>query len=282
MARARGRRGTRGSCSLETGGRLAILHVDDAAKELPDLSQCWAWAHVQADTDLTEGVAAALDGSPEAFRSRLLCPRHLAPNRAWIACVVPTFKSGAAAGLGQPVIPAWASPGTQAGGGVDLPVYHWWRFQTGRGGDFEILVRRLVPRSLPGTIGRRDLDLSEPGGGVTGSPGTFVSYEGALLSAAGGGRARGPCSASSRCGTTCANCSTRSSRREHDDADYDALSDDPVVGPPAYAINQAGRREHPRRVGASPVWLEELNTVARQPGGRGDRQRPSSGATRSR
>ena len=45
-------------------------------------------------------MRAALNGSPELSLSRLICPRILAPNTDYIACVVPTFDLGRKAGLG--------------------------------------------------------------------------------------------------------------------------------------------------------------------------------------
>ena len=244
---------------LDTGGRPAVLHVDDAARELPDLAQCWAWAHVHTDADLAQGIPAALSGSPKAFRSRLLSPRHLSANRSWLACVVPTFEAGRRAGLGASVTPdmglAWD---VTAGGEVTLPVYHWWRFATGPGGDFESLVRRLQPSALPGSVGRRPLDLSRPGGGLPEVAGIVVSYEGALLSPAGTSRPW-PDAARKRTKVALASILNAELTPTSDADPYDALDDDPVVGPPAYAINQAGVDSVPALDGP-PVWLGELNT----------------------
>jgi hypothetical protein len=70
------------------------------ASELPDLGECWAWAHAQAaGDDSSEGaVRNALNGSPDRSLSRLICPRILAPNTDYMACVVPTFDFGRRAG----------------------------------------------------------------------------------------------------------------------------------------------------------------------------------------
>ena len=72
------------------------------ASELPDLGECWAWAHAQAaGDDSSEGaVRNALNGSPDRSLSRLICPRILAPKTDYMACVVPTFDLGRRAGLG--------------------------------------------------------------------------------------------------------------------------------------------------------------------------------------
>jgi len=52
----------------------------DAEQELPDLSEAWAWAHVQI-AGSAESPGEALDGRrPELTLSRLLCPRRLLPS----------------------------------------------------------------------------------------------------------------------------------------------------------------------------------------------------------
>jgi len=81
------------------GAPLAMLEIDDPAKpsaELPDLADCWAWAHTQAaplDNSVGE-VRKALEGATELSLSRLVCPRILSPDTDYIACVVPTFELG--------------------------------------------------------------------------------------------------------------------------------------------------------------------------------------------
>src|SRR6185436_7804281 len=97
-----------------------------------------------ADGDSGED-ARELTETPDLNVSRLVCPRRLAPNRRWVACVVPTFDAGVAAGLGvprkdpdAPLRPAWL-PGVS---GIELPVYYHWEFATAQGGDFEFLARR--------------------------------------------------------------------------------------------------------------------------------------------
>lgn len=152
---------------------LAVLTVNDAGA-LPDLAQAWAWAHAQVlgapappATDVTAAaLAALLATSPQRLLSRLLCPRKLEPQTSYLACVVPTFERGRRAGLGQPVdgvdrmAPAWR-PGAAP---VTLPVYHSWRFRTGRAGDFASLVHLLTARNdLPSEVWRRDLAVATPG-----------------------------------------------------------------------------------------------------------------------
>ena len=240
-------------------GRLAVLHVDDADAELPDLAQCWAWAHVHAEHDLAAGIDAALMEAPEVFRSRLLCPRRLIPDRWWLACVVPTIQAGVRTGLGGAAADgaghAWI-PGQRD---VELPAYYSWRFRTGESGDFESLVRRLRPRELPPGVGRRDLDLSEPGGGLPNAPGLLLTYEGALRSPSGEARPwpERHRKAFKEALRTSVNVALD---RSSEAAPYDALVDDPVVGPPAYAATQAGRREVPVPARGKTDWFEALNT----------------------
>ena len=37
--------------------------------------------------------------------ARLVCPRRLLPDSAWLACVVPAFLPGVDRGLGKEVVP---------------------------------------------------------------------------------------------------------------------------------------------------------------------------------
>jgi hypothetical protein len=179
---------------------LPILNINGPAKpadELPDLADSWAWVHAQAAaSSVAEADPSALKNDirtrPERSLSRLLCPRILQPNTDYLACVVPTFALGRKAGLGEEIKdaeltaanglePAWSfapNPPTS----VRLPVYYQWRFRTGEGGDFESLVRLLRAVPSPDGLGKRPMDVSEPGFKL---PATFpddaqLSLEGAL------------------------------------------------------------------------------------------------------
>ncbi|MEO8333646.1 MAG: hypothetical protein ABI664_01650 [bacterium] len=157
---------------------LPMLQITTPArpvKELPDLADCWAWAHAQAASgdSLAATVQSALDGPPEASLSRLLAPRVLAADTDYIACVVPTYEVGRKTGLGiavadkdllvatapTPLAPAWKP--TQAS--VQLPVYYQWEFRTGASGDFQTLASKLRPEPTSATLGRRAVDISQPG-----------------------------------------------------------------------------------------------------------------------
>jgi hypothetical protein len=149
------------------------------ASELPDLAECWAWAHAQAaGDDSSEGaVRAALNGPPERSLSRLICPRILAPTTDYIACVVPTFDLGRKAGLGIAIqdselvaatalAASWSlapPPAGQQPAPVVLPVYHRWEFRTGVGGDFASLAAALRPRPAPAELGHRPFAIGAPG-----------------------------------------------------------------------------------------------------------------------
>jgi len=191
------------SIAPASANSLPVLHIVDPAKpvdELPDLAECWAWAHSQVAAlgTQTASVTAALGGATELSLSRLVCPRRLEPDTAYTACVVPIFELGRRAGLGATIAdsevtagdalaPAWtitrAPPAPPAGPAtVELPVYHQWRFRTGSVGDFESLARALHPEVAPAGLGLRSIDISHPGFAVAGGipQGATVDLEGAL------------------------------------------------------------------------------------------------------
>lgn len=119
--------------------------------QLPDLRDSWGWAHVQRSS-----------GTPIA---RLICPRRLDPNVAYLACLVPAFASGRDAGLGKTLAAdhqlAWD---VERDTTVQLPVYHHWTFHTGPQGDFEELVHRLGPadREALRVSSTRLVDVRQP------------------------------------------------------------------------------------------------------------------------
>lgn len=163
------------------------------ADVFPVLGQEWAWAHVHLNHALAGtppapdlGVlSAALDADPDIGYCRLLSPRKLDASTGYTALVVPTFEVGRKAGLAETVGDAdngitrsWEGPATE------FPIYYEWRFRTGIEGDFESLVRALVPRDMDPRVGIRDMDITHPGFGVpnvTNPPDGCVGLEGALL-----------------------------------------------------------------------------------------------------
>src|SRR5262245_59556639 len=153
-------------------GPLPVLEIRgpaEAADELPDLSDSWCWAHAQASRANGIDVGGALNGAPELSLSRLLCPRLLAPETEYLACVVPAFDIGRRAGLGETVpdaelgrlAPSWLLD--PAPPEVRMPVYYHWSFRTGSGEDFESLARLLKAEPAPIGLGTRSIDISRPG-----------------------------------------------------------------------------------------------------------------------
>lgn len=237
--------------------RRPALHVDDANRELPPAAECWAWAHVQIDHDLAAGVTAAHTVAPGTFRARLLCPRRLAADRSWLACVVPTFEAGRRAGLDL----GGTDEAGLAWGATDeatLPVYDWWRFSSGPNGDFESLVERLVPREIDAGVGVHDLDVGDAGAGLPVLPRGIVSFAGALTAPGAEvkvlpAQAAGQVAGALR-DVIDAEPAAASAQR------YDPRRDDPVVAPARYGGPQTGLRALPAR-NAEPVWFGELNTT---------------------
>lgn len=185
---------------LQPGALLPAVKVAaaDVATELPPLGESWSWAHAQvvsaAAPGDTAGLQRDLQGTPASNVSRLVCPRRLAPNVDYVACLVPAFEPGRLRGLGlvrpedpamETLAPAWSHP---AAGDVTLPVYHHWSFSTGPAGDFESLARRLrTPGSYKGTpledelarIGTAPMRVDDLLNGST--PGLATTMEGALV-----------------------------------------------------------------------------------------------------
>lgn len=170
----------------QAGRPLPRISVPDT--ELPDLADSWAWAHAQAalDADDLGSAQAALQPaeSPQGL-SRLLCPRRLAADKAYLACVVPATRPGVLAGLGLPpdagpqIAPAWT---VGAGQTVTLPVYVHWRFNTGDGGDYKSLLLRLKgvrATDVPG-FGTRPVDMSQPWLGAPLAAGAQTALDGAI------------------------------------------------------------------------------------------------------
>jgi len=171
----------------ETSPLPVLEFTGPVAEDLPDLDESWAWAHAQvvgstADTVLT--LKNAIETAPARTVSRLICPRRLDPDVAYIACVVPAFEVGRKTALGFPVAeqelttlePAWRLD--QPTKPFQLPVFFSWEFTTGPEGDFESLVRDLKPRPLPEKVGTRPLDLTKPGFGLP--SGGVIAMKGVL------------------------------------------------------------------------------------------------------
>jgi hypothetical protein len=164
---------------------LASITLDDAATKFPPAEQLWAWAHVHVNRDLAatageivstdmNGVLPRLDNAikqdADLAYARLMCPRKLKPNAAYHAFLMPSFETGRRAGLGLPVDTdfatqyAWGRKPDQ----TEFPYYFRWFFRTGSFGDFEYLVRLLKAKPADERVGRRDMDLQDPGWNLPG------------------------------------------------------------------------------------------------------------------
>ncbi|HYJ82328.1 MAG TPA: hypothetical protein VEW26_05725 [Allosphingosinicella sp.] len=170
----------------------AIKLLAAPADAFPPADQLWAWAHVHVNQDIVKNgaemksadmanVQARLEGllaaNPDHAYSRIVCPRRLEADSWYEAFLVPTFESGRLAGLGaEPdlanaeyyaTLSAWADYTGRDQTSL-YPYYHRWRFKTGATGDFESLVRLLKPRPPDARLGRRDMDVLEPGSNIAG------------------------------------------------------------------------------------------------------------------
>jgi hypothetical protein len=182
---------------MPSGGRLPVIEVPDTAV-FPAFDTLWAWAHVHVNTALGGNPA---DHQSNAIRlgdvvaanrdqaySRLLSPRILRPNTGYHAFVVPSFESGRLAGLQKdPNGAAFPTQGAWVAGRADAepnlhPIYHRWSFRTGAVGDFEYLVRLLVPQTVDPQVGHRPIDVLEPGANLPPIPelGGILRLGGAL------------------------------------------------------------------------------------------------------
>jgi len=156
----------------ERGQSPYLLQLTEATarRELPELTDTWAWAHAQVACENSSDIATTLAQQPDRTLSRLLAPRRLLAFRAYRACVVPAFLSGLTAGLGNDpttetaivtgLEPAWTASRTPAA----IPVYYSWTFRTGEAGDFESLAQRLRAAPLDASIPPTPLHLSLPAG----------------------------------------------------------------------------------------------------------------------
>jgi len=170
---------------IQPGTPLPRITINDS--QLPDLNDSWAWAHGQVTVEdpatATQALTPAYGGGAI---SRLVCPRRLKADTAYLACLVPSTLAGAEAGLGLPIGPgpalalAWTAG---AGQDVMLPVFYSWTFATGDDGDFKSLVQRLrgVPPDTIAGFGTRTIDMSSPWESPPQlGPGVTIELDGAL------------------------------------------------------------------------------------------------------
>ncbi|MGD9702224.1 MAG: hypothetical protein AB7Q42_13620 [Acidimicrobiia bacterium] len=165
-----------------------LPYVDVADLDpFPRADELWAWAHVHVNRSLAASDAefvskdmvavipklvGVLQENPDLAYSRIVCPRKLEPNKAYHAFLMPTFESGRRAGLGLDLADVAATTSSWDPAGrpeaQSFPYYYRWFFRTGDNGDFETLVRLLVPKPVDPRVGFREMDVQEPGSGVQG------------------------------------------------------------------------------------------------------------------
>jgi hypothetical protein len=242
-----------------SGGALPFLEIKSPATpadELPNLGESWAWAHAQVSGTVADtSPDAALKSRPDLTVSRLICPRRLQPRTGYFACVVPAFEIGLKVGLGLPVteqderqlLPSWRS-GAQSPPEITLPVYYSWEFRTGELGDFESLVSALKPRKLDSKVGRRELDISDPGYRISGFTGATVELEAAL------------CPFDAMPPSPLPTGFQPAIQKVLNDPSATAPRGvtDPLVGPPIYGDRYA-QRDSVDDTANPPGWLNELN-----------------------
>jgi hypothetical protein len=178
--------------------------------------QTWAWSHVHmnGDIDHTDSLnpdnqsdvevalnrfRSLLKANPDQAVSRMICPRKLDANTTYYCFLIPAFETGRLAGLGAKGDLIDLHEAQKASFGADhpsdgdhqkyvdhFPFYYEWQFMTGDVGDFESLVRKLVPREVDRRVGKREMDVQQPGYGVSHGHGTIhndgvLMLEGAML-----------------------------------------------------------------------------------------------------
>lgn len=153
----------------------------------PKAEELWAWAHVHVNKNIAGGqdapqapdinnalsqLQSVLAQNADEAYSRIVCPRKLSPNERYHAFLIPAFETGRLAGLGlnpddapHATFSAW---GEGRPAPAQFPVYYRWFFRTGSQGDFEYLVRLLEPKPADSRVGRRDIDVQNPGSNISG------------------------------------------------------------------------------------------------------------------
>ena len=160
----------------------------DPARRCPPPTELWAWAHVHVNRALSAGDRDDVDRhgrrAAAARRRARREPRPAptrgssaragsSPNTAYHAFLVPTFETRPAGRARAATRPARrrhaVAPGSDYADRPEPELYpvllplvlpHRRRV-----GDFEYLVRLLKPRTVDPRVGRRDIDVHEPGAG---------------------------------------------------------------------------------------------------------------------
>ncbi|KAB2916131.1 MAG: hypothetical protein F9K23_08455 [Bacteroidetes bacterium] len=162
--------------------RFKLNNAGNLSKLIPSEQEIWAWAHIQVNSDITDDglsettniindYADLIQDSPDKVISRIISPRKLKLNKNYRAFLIPTFKRGIQAALGQEVLagkqePGWyhnpVSPNTNPD---YFPYYYSWGFSTGEYGDFESLARKITPSVPSPDMGKMKMDMTRPNHG---------------------------------------------------------------------------------------------------------------------
>lgn len=246
-----------GGVSVQQVGEAPLPAIAAPQNQLPDPAELDRWSHVQVagpfpSPDMSaDQLAAYVRGNPGRALARILCPRRLRPNSAYIICLVPVFEIGRRAGLGQEFDAdalklqyAWTfDEGSTAL--VTLPVYDSWTVATGPARDpreeFEQLARALRPYSIPAESATIPFVVNAP---LTSAPPLVMRFAGALRPAGTSGPPPTP-----------AEVRTSLADWINSAADAEDAGGDPQVAPPLYGRWQAGVRRAP----VTQSWLSELN-----------------------
>ena len=154
----------------------------------PRADELWAWAHVHVNRSLAANDAEFVSQDMAAVLPKLHAVLAGEPRPRLLASRVSAEARGEH-GLsrvpdpdvrGRP--PRRSRPRARRCGGDDVgvgswrrgpkarafPYYHRWYFRTGTHGDFETLVRLLVPKPVDPRVGFREMDVQVPGSKVRG------------------------------------------------------------------------------------------------------------------
>lgn len=192
---------TRGTAD---GAPLPFITVTGASNGsvLPAYNQIWGWAHVQFNGDLDpndNGVVPdamsrfreIIESDPDRAFSRIICPRQLEANTRYFAFLIPSFETGRLAGRGADQTDIANIDAQKAAWGEghtvkpdEFPFYYEFFFRTGPSGDFEHLVRQLMPRPMDERVGKRPMDISKPGYGLNYVGGTAPNQGAVMLEGA--------------------------------------------------------------------------------------------------
>ena len=162
-------------------GPLPFIKLLVNSGAFPPPAETWAWAHVQVNKKLVDLTGSTeinelsnaqpnfqtfLSANPDIALSRLIATRKLEPEQDYHAFLIPAFETGRLAGLGSEntaIDAIEAQTAAWGNGQADHPFYHETYFRTGPAGDFEHLVRQIMPRPIDTQVGRRPMDIQDPG-----------------------------------------------------------------------------------------------------------------------